>query len=159
MGTLGACNMQTVQAKKVKKTFFPWNSDLTCLMMATKIFKFWPYWSKLGVPKNDAKVPYFEANLRGGSRFCLLRKTFFPQNPQLAGLMMATKIFQFWPFWPKLLRFKVAFKFGTLADADIWVKCEPVGIFFWHFSLLVPAHATRGREIIEYKRLFLTASK
>ena len=92
--------------------------------------------SKLGVPKNEAKVPYFEANLRVGSRFCPLRgqkrskskKLFFPQNPQLTGLMMATKIFQFWPFWPKLLRSKKSSKFGT--PADIWVKCEPVGIFF-----------------------------
>ena len=56
-----------------------------------------------------------------------IKKTFFPQNPDLAGLMMAMQIFQFWPFWPKLLRFKVAFKFAT--PADIWVKCEPVGIF------------------------------
>ena len=109
--------------------------------------------SKLGVLKNDAKVTYFEAKLRVGSRFCPLRgqkrskskKLFFPQNPHLAGLMMATKNFQFWPFWPKLLRFKKSFKFAT--PAEIWVKCEPVGRFFWHFSLLVPARATRGREI------------
>ena len=92
--------------------------------------------SKLGVPKNGAKVPYFDGNLRVGSQFCPLRgqkrskskKKIFPQNPQLAGLMMGTKIFKFWPFWPKLLRFKVAFKFGT--PAEIWVKCEPVGRFF-----------------------------
>ena len=71
-------------------------------------------------------------------------KHFFPQNPDLAGLMMDTKNFQFWPFWPKLLRFKVAFKFGT--PAEIWVKCEPVGRFFWHSSLLVPARDKRGRE-------------
>ena len=80
--------------------------------------------SKLGVLKNGAKVPYFDGNLRVGSRFCPLRgqkrskskKLFFPQNPHLAGLMMATKNFQFWPSWPKLLRFKVAFKFGTLVE-------------------------------------------
>ena len=106
-------------------------------------------------------MPYFDGNLRVGSRFCPLRgqkrskskKLFFPRNPHLAGLMMATKIFQFWPFWPKLLRFKVSSKFGT--PAEIWVKCEPVGRFFWHFSLLVPARPGNNHRRHYYSSLLL----
>ena len=89
--------------------------------------------SKIGVPLFEAKVPNFEANLRVGSRFGPLRrqkrskskKVFFPLKADLAGLMMGTKTFKIWPFWPELLRFKVAFKFATLVE--ILVKCEPGG--------------------------------
>ena len=39
--------------------------------------------------------------------------------------MMAKNTFWIWPFWPKLLRFKVALTFDTLVE--FFVKCEPVG--------------------------------
>ena len=49
-------------------------------------------------PKNDAKVPYFEADLGVGSRFGRYAgkkgrnpKFFFPQNRDFAGLMMGQK--------------------------------------------------------------------
>ena len=66
--------------------------------------------SKSKVSKNGAKVPNLDADLRVGSRFGPLRgqngskskKVFFPQKADLAGLMMGTKTFSFWPFWPKL---------------------------------------------------------
>ena len=71
--------------------------------------------------------------MRVGSRFGPLRgqkrsklkKVFFPLKADLAGSMMGTKTFKIWPFWPELLRFKVAFKFATLVE--ILVKCEPGG--------------------------------
>ena len=53
-----------------------------------------------------------------------IEKSFFPLK-NLAGLMMGTKTFKIWPFWPELLRFKVALKFATLVE--ILVKCEPGG--------------------------------
>ena len=59
--------------------------------------------------------------------FIIIKKKKFPRNPDLTDLMMATKSFQFGPFWPKLVRFKVPFKFATLTLVEIWVKCEPVG--------------------------------
>ena len=75
--------------------------------------------SKIGVPLFEAKVPNFAANLRVGSRFCplhgqkrwKLKNVFFPLKADLAGLMMGTKTFKIWPFWPQLLRFKVIVRF------------------------------------------------
>ena len=63
--------------------------------------------------------------IREGSKKVKIKKYFFSWNPDLTGLMIVIKSFQFWPFWPKLLWFKAAFKFGFLVE--IWVKCEPVG--------------------------------
>ena len=75
--------------------------------------------SKLGVPLFGAKVPNFDGNMGVGSRFGPLRgqkrskskKVFFPLKADLAGLMMGTKTFKIWPFWPELLRFKVIVRF------------------------------------------------
>jgi len=56
--------------------------------------------------------------------FCMYSGTFCMHSRTFWNILHAC-IFQFWPFWPKLLRFKFAFKFATLVE--IWVKCEPVG--------------------------------
>ena len=89
--------------------------------------------SKIGEPLFGAKVAYFEANLRVGSQFCSLlgqkrskSKSFFPPEPDFAGLMIAKNTFLIQPFWSKLLRFNVALKSATLEEL-FFVKCEPVG--------------------------------
>ena len=78
-------------------------------------------------------MPNFDRNMGVGSQIGPLhgqkrsksKKVFFPLKADLTGLMMGTKTFWIWPFWPELLRFKVAFKFATLLE--ILVKCEPGG--------------------------------
>ena len=72
------------------------------LMMAKKVLHFGPSsqsyeLSKIGLPLFGTKVPYFYANLRVGSQFCLLhgqkRSTFLPLNLDHACLMMVKNTF------------------------------------------------------------------
>jgi len=91
------------------------------------------------VPESMQNVPECMQNVPGCSRmflnacrsmnlhvleysgtFCMHSRTFW----NILHICMHA-FFQFWLFWPKLLRFKFAFKFATLVE--IWVKCEPVG--------------------------------
>ena len=102
--------------------------------------------SKIGVPLFEAKVPS-EVIWGVGSQFGPLRgqkrskpkKVFFPLKADLAGLMMGTKTFKIWPFWPELLRFKVIVHFchsgGDFGQVWAWwgdkiyiLVCQLMGI-------------------------------
>ena len=109
--------------------------------------------SKFNVLKNDAKVPNLNADLGLGSHFgplCRQKRsksqTFFPPEPwlrwlddgpqKIATLAILAKVISRYSCPKKCQNAEV---FGQVCTQ--WV------IFFWHFSLLGPARATRGREI------------
>ena len=123
--------------------------------------------SKFNVLKNDAKVPYFGADLGVGPRVGPLHRQkrsksqnlFSPQNRDFAGLMITQKNCNFGhsgqSYKPLKFRQKVPKCGGFCQVSTQWG-------FFLHLSLLVPARATRGREItcsnadkICYKKLLI----
>ena len=101
--------------------------------------------SKFNVPKNCAKSTHFEADLELGSRFGPERGQkrsksqifFFPRTVTSLAWWWAQKNLDFGhssqSYKPLKFRQKVALCGGFCQMSTQWV------IFFWHFSLLVPA--------------------
>ena len=153
----------TVQSKRVeigKSFFFPRNLTLLAWWWPQKELDFGhssPSYraSKSKVSKNGAKVPNLDADLRVGSCFGLLRgqngskskKVFFPRKLTSLAWCWAQKLFHFGHSCPSYKPSKLPQNLPL--SVHFGQVCTQWGIFFWHFSLLVPARATRGREIIQ----------